>query len=164
MRLCGKTDAYFVTWPNLPTGDDDTHDSCLADQTPVWSAMNQCCHKPLLELIELFARVAQTRELEDDMFADVQLGAFWQSQEINALDGDVLAELAGFDLETLSLKLGKKLAMDEMDLAQIGLRRVSGDARPVLDGYPAMGISLDSESCNNRDGRLGDFGERVTRT
>lgn len=164
VRLSGKMDAHCVTWPNLPTCDDDTHDARLADQTPIWSAMHESCHEPWLELIELFARIAQAREPEDDLFADLQLSAFRQSQEIDALGGDVLAQLARLDLEALSPELGEELAVDEMNLAQIGLRRVSGDARPVLDGDPAMGVTLDSESCDNRDDRLGDFGEGVIRT
>lgn len=164
MRRGGQLDAHFVTWPNLAAGVNNTHDAGLTDQPAIWRAMHQSCHEPRLELIELFTRIAEAGEMEHDLFSDVQLGAFWQSKEINTLRSDVLAELARLDVESLRLQFGEQLTVDEVHLAQVRLRRILGHARSMLHRCSAMSIALDSEPSDHRDGRLRDLGERVSLT
>jgi hypothetical protein len=46
-------------------------------------------------------------------------------------------------------------------LAEIGLRRVAGDAGPVLHGDAGMRVALDAEAGDQRDGVAGLLGEAM---
>ncbi len=51
--------------------------------------------------------------------------------------------------------------MDEVDLAQVGLGGVPGEAGAVLDGGAQVGVALDAESGQEADAGAGGFGEGV---
>lgn len=50
-------------------------------------------------------------------------------------------------------ELLQELAMDEMHLAQIGLRRVARNPRAVLDGGASMRVAIDAEAGYQPDRR-----------
>jgi len=59
--------------------------------------------------------------------------------------------LAGPDFETLVLQLGEQFDVDEVDLAQVWLGRVGGDAGSVLHGDPGVSVALDAKTSQQGD-------------
>ena len=56
-----------------------------------------------------------------------------------------------------------QLAMDQMNLAQVRLRRVRPDARQVLNGRPEMRVTQDAEALDHPDELGAPLAERVPR-
>ena len=66
-----------------------------------------------------------------------------QGQQIDARGGDALAEVGRPNDETLLAKLIEQFGVDQMHLAQIGLRRIPADARTMLDRLAHMRVAGD---------------------
>ena len=88
---------------------------------------------PGCDPIQLSARIAQARHLDHRRVAQAQPGAGRQPQQVDAAGGDVLAHLPGHHREPGGPELLVQLGVDQVHLAQVGLVRVAGDARAVLD-------------------------------
>ena len=58
---------------------------------------------------------------------------------------------AGRDVEPVGAQLVVQLGVDEVDLAQVRLRRVARDARAVLDGLAGVRVAGDAEPGDERD-------------
>jgi hypothetical protein len=86
--------------------------------------------------------------------AEAEAGAGRQDEEVDAFGGDVFAHLTGGDLEAGGAQLGVELGVDQVDLAQVRLRRVACDPRAVLDGDAGMGVAVNAETGDEADHRL----------
>lgn len=76
---------------------------------------------------------------------------------------DVLAHFAGADKEALEAKLIEECGMDKVDLAEVWLRRVAGDAGAMLHGLAGVGIAFDAEAGDEANRGSGGLAERVRR-
>src|SRR5205807_735865 len=84
-----------------------------------------------------------------------------QIEQWDAARGDVLAHLSPRDVKPLAAQSIMQFGMNEMDLAQIGLRGVLADARAMLDRLPAVGVALYAETCEQADVGLIGFAKSV---
>lgn len=105
----------------------------------------------LLEAVDLQAGVAQPGHLDDGLIAEPQPCPDGQAQQVDAARGDVLPELTRGDREASRGQLVVEFAVDQMDLAQVGLRRVLGHPRPVLHRHPEMGVAFHAEPRQQTD-------------
>src|ERR1700678_4270548 len=101
----GKLYGNGVAGAHITAGDDNTHYACLPHQVALVVAVEHGGHQPVLELVELEAWVAQPGDLHDRGPTEVEASPGGQGQEVNAASGDVLAHLAGPDLEPTGGKL-----------------------------------------------------------
>jgi hypothetical protein len=136
----------FIPWAHVAARDDDTHHPCLANKTAIRRTLQHGGHEAPLESIELGAGVAKPRQADDDGGADVQFGVDGKSQEIDTLGGDVLAHVTRVHRKTLLTQLDKELAVNEVNLPQIGLRGVLSNTRAVLDRGAAVGVTTHAET------------------
>jgi hypothetical protein len=60
------------------------------------------------------------------------------------LGGDVLAEFSGAHREAPGGQFGEQFGVNQVDLSQVGLARVGGDAGAVFDCGAAVGIAFDA--------------------
>jgi hypothetical protein len=66
-------------------------------------------------------------------------------EEIEAAGRDVLAHLSGGDAETGGAELVVQFGVKQVDLTQVGLLRIAGHPRAVLDRRAGVRIALDAE-------------------
>ena len=118
----GKLGLDHVAGPDGSAGSDDGHDSGLADEFSIPSLEYSCQ-----------AGIAQTRHIEDDLGANSQPRALGQSEQVDAMCGDVFAKFRRTDAKAFRLQFVEQLGMDQMDLAQVRLSGIDPDARPVFD-------------------------------
>ncbi len=90
-----------------------------------------------------------------------QAGAGGQAEQVDPAGRDVLTHLARPDDDALIPQRVVQLGVDEVDLAQVRLRRVTPYPGPVLHGDPRMGVALDAETLQQADRRPPRLGERV---
>ncbi|CAN5192798.1 hypothetical protein BH24ACT10_BH24ACT10_04350 [soil metagenome] len=72
-------------------------------------------------------------------------------EQVNAAGEDVLPHLPGADVEALVAQFSKQFGMDEVDLAEVELRGVGGDSAAMLHRDAGMGVTLNSQSRQQRD-------------
>ena len=90
-----------------------------------------CASNPELEAVDLYARRAEARELDDRFFPDAQPSAGRQSKEREAARREVLAELTRRDEKSRLRQLVEQLRVNEVDLTKVW---ASWDrARPAID-------------------------------
>src|SRR6516165_5326052 len=95
VRVGRQLDTDRIAGAVLTAGDDDTHNAGLAHQIAALVAPQCRGHQPVLNAVELAARVAQTGHFDDRRPAEMQLRAGRQSQKIDATRRDVLTHLPG---------------------------------------------------------------------
>lgn len=108
--------------------EDDRHDTGLADEIAVGVAIEHGRPESLLEFIQLPAGVAQPRDLDDRLIAEREPRAARQGQQVDPAGRDVLPHLTGGDREAGPPELIVQLGVDQMDLPEIRLRGIAGDA------------------------------------
>ena len=100
-----------------------------------------------MEAIELGAGVSQPCYFHDGLISQMQSGAKRQGKEVEATGGDILANLAGRDIETSCTQLIMLLCMDEVNLAKVGLSRIGGDTGTMLHRLSTVSITFDPKTC-----------------
>lgn len=95
MRCRRQFDDDRAAGPDLAVCQDDGHDAGLADESTVFISREHCGHQPWLEAVQLEAGVPQTSHFNHCCLAQAQARASWESEQINAARGDVLAHLPG---------------------------------------------------------------------
>ena len=105
----------------------------------------------LLNAVELCTWVAQTGDLDCCGVTESESGPGRQAEEIDATRRDVLAHLTRDDVETASLQFVEQLGMDQMDLPQVGLTWVAGNARAMFDRFALVSIVGNAETGDQDD-------------
>ena len=95
MRCRRQFDENRIAGPDLAVCQDDGHDASLADGSTVFISWEHCGHQPWLEVVQLEAGVTQTGHFDDCRLAQAQARPGWQSEQIDAARGDILAHLSG---------------------------------------------------------------------
>jgi len=104
MRRWGQFDAYDVARLDPATHDDDAHHARLPNEIAFGIPVEHGREEPILEIVELRARVAQTRYL-DNRLTDMQPRSGRQVQEVDPVRGHVLAHVAGANVEAFRPQL-----------------------------------------------------------
>ena len=112
-------------------------------------------HEAGFEAIELEAGVAQAGHFDDSFGAEPKARPCGEGEEVEAAGGDVLAHFAVRHAETAHAELLVQLRMDEVDLAEVGLRGVARDARAVLHLLARVSVAFDA-----KPGQEGDAFDR----
>ena len=85
-------------------------------------------------------------DLDHGACPQMQPRARRQRQQIDAVSGDVLAEVGGTHDKTLHPQFLEQFGVDQVHLAQVGLGRIAADAGTVLDRLAHMGVAGDAQS------------------
>lgn len=160
MRRRREVNHDGVAGTDLAAGDHDPHDAGLADQAALGVAIEDGVHQAWLKVVQLLAGVSQAGNL-DHSLADREPGARRQGQQIEAAGGDVLAHVARPDPEPLCDKGLVQFGVNQMDLAQVRLRRIASHARPMLDGHARMTVVLHATPRQQGDRRLFRLGKAM---
>jgi hypothetical protein len=163
VRLEREFDANGIAWSDLSRSNDDGHHARFSHQLTVCVVVEDGGHQAILQAVELGAGVTEASNLDHRILAEVKFRPSGKGQEVDAAGGDVLAHLASADRKAAVPQFIVQLSMDEVDLAQVGLLGVAGDAGAVLHGGPGVGIALDAETGEEADALIGGFGEGVGR-
>jgi hypothetical protein len=82
-------------------------------------------------------------------------------EQIKPPRSDVLTHIARPDRKTPSIEFVMQLLVEQMHLPEVGLGRIAGEPRAVLDRSSHMGISLNSHAREEVDAVLSAFREGV---
>jgi hypothetical protein len=110
-------------------------------------------------MVELDAGIAQAGDFDNSTGAKIQSRAGRQRQQVDAFGGDVLTEVGRLYRKAPGAQFIEQFDMQQMHLAQIGLRRILADARAMLDRLAEMGVAGDTQSgqqANARTRRLAE--------
>src|SRR5205807_1301281 len=77
-----------------------------------------------------------------------------QSEQIDSSRGYILSHLPGRYRKASGAQLVVKLGVDQMNLAQIGLIRISRQSGEMLHGRPEVGIAFDAQTGQEADALL----------
>ena len=143
MLLRRQLDSDRVASSDFAGGQDNTHDTGLADEVILLVAAQDRRHQVGLVVVQLPARVPQASHAYDCGITDVQPRSPWQGEQVNAARGDVLANRPGRNLKTIGTELVMQFLVNQVHLAEIWPGWVLGNARTVLDGHSQVGVALD---------------------
>lgn len=152
MGWSGELDEDLIAGAHLASRDDDGHGAGLAYEVAVAVAAEDGLHEAGLYAVELVTGVAEAGDLDDGAGAQPEPDAGREGEQIEAASGDVLAHEAGGDGEAGGAQFVEKFGVDDVDLAEVWLGGVSGDAGAVLDGLTQVGVAFDAEACEQADG------------
>jgi len=134
---------------------DDAHNARTSNLLAANIALApQMLLQPHAEVVDPAARSAQTCNFDNRVTAEMQARPQRQRNQIAAASQNVLAYLAGSDIETLGHKLVKHLRSEEMNLAKIRQGRVAAFEIKVLHSASAMSIAFHTFARNEPDRRL----------
>lgn len=139
----------------------DGHDPGLSDQGSVGAAVQYGRQKARLEGFDLRARVAKSGDLDPCIGPQAKLRTGTQAQQVDAMGRDVLAHLTGGNDVPECQHLGQEFLLKQVNLSKIGLCRVPGDTRPVLDADAEVGIAPNAVASDELDHRRWVLGEGV---
>lgn len=115
--------------------------------------------QPVGELVDLVTRIAQPGDRHQGVGTQPQHGAGRQTQQIDAVGREVLAQVTRTHLVAYCSDLIEELAADQMHLAQVGLVRIVGDARAMLHSRARVSIAFHAQPGHQRDLALRVLGE-----
>ena len=96
-------------------------------------------------MIKLGAGIAEPRDLHNRLSAQAKPRAGAKRQQVNAARGHILPDIARLECEALWREFFEDFGMQQMKLAQIGLRRITRDAGAMLHRNPSMRIAFDAK-------------------
>lgn len=137
------------------------HDPRLADHLATRSPIQHSGQQARLESLDLPAWIAQAGYFEFHLLADQQHSAARQGQQVYALGGDIFTEFANAYCEAFCGQFGEQFGVDQVDLPQVGLGGIGGDAGAVFDCYAAVGIAFDAVPGDQAQLRRAAFAEAM---
>lgn len=153
-----------VTVAYGPTLDHDSHDPRSSDDRALLISADHGGKQSRLELVDLFAGVPKAGDGEERLVANAEGRTDGQREHVKPNGGDVLAEVACGHVEACRGELIEQFGVDQVNLAQVRLGGIGGNAGSVLDGAACVSVSLDSYAGNDVDHVEPPLGERVQRT
>lgn len=161
MRQRGKLDLDWVVGTNDAAGSCDAHDAGFANDIAVAIDLDDGGQKARLKSLDLRTGIAQAGHFQDDLIAKMKKRSFRKSEKIDTERRDVLAELGWLDGKTFRRQFGKKLRLDQMHLAKIGLGRIDRDARAMLHRHALMSIAFHPKAGEDSDLRHVPLGKTM---
>lgn len=150
-----ECDVDWVVGVNGAALQDDGHDACagLLGLSGTWDKAG--LHQAGAEAIDLVTGAAQAGDLQQRS-ADGKVCSGGEGDEIQALRGEVFAEMSG-----LKIQLFKEFLLEEVDLTEVGFGGVFADEVQVLDQGAAVGVTLNAFSSEKGEAGLRSFGKGV---
>lgn len=161
VRFRRHLDGDWVAGFDVATGLDYRHDARLPDERPPLITLQHRSQQSGVELVQLYAGIAQARNCDDGRIADMQARPGGKPQQIHPARGNIFAHLPGAHGKTGSMERIMQFRMDQVDLTQVGLGRVTRHPRAMLDPLAAMRVALNSQSPEESNAPLSRFGKRV---
>src|SRR5450759_2649935 len=124
VRLDGKVHHTAISRHDPAAGCHDAHAPGLANHLAVGVASKNGVEQTRLESVDLSAGVAQSGDLHNRLGPNAQNRSLGECEQVQIPGGDVLAELARLDVETLLTKLSEQLGVDEVHLSKVALGRI----------------------------------------
>lgn len=146
-----KPHSNFILSPHGTPGDHNSHHAALAYDGPIVRSSQDLTEQPWFESINKVAWISKTGDADDGVIAELKQGALGQREQVEAVCGDILAQLSRLNLVACRCQLAEKLCVEQMHLSQIGLRRIPRNPRAMLNGCASMRITLDAPSCHQCD-------------
>ena len=87
-----------------------------------------------------------------------------QAKQVNALRGDVLTHLAAGYIISCRAELLVEFGMEQVDLPQVGLARITRHSGKVLNGFTQVCVSLHAQARQERDAGLVPLAKNVLGT
>jgi hypothetical protein len=112
------------------------------DEPTLGVAVQHRGHQAGPEPVELAAGIAKAGHLDKSVGAEAQPRARREPEKVEPARRDVLPHGAGRHGEAGGEKLVVELGMDQMDLTQVGLRRIARHPRAVPDGRARVGVAV----------------------
>ena len=141
VRSLRKYDDDRLTWVDGAAGEDHSHDAGPANHSAAVVVANEFFEQARAEILDLRAGIAQACQLHHGVVAKVQQGASRKFQQIDASGGDILPEFPGSNAEPSGFQPLEEFLLYQVNLAQIQGGGICPDAREVLNGDAAVGIS-----------------------
>lgn len=99
-----------------PSAADHSHDATLERELAGHGVHGEdLAEQPLAEVVDLRARVAQSRHLKHRLLSEVEQSAGGQAHQVYPARGDVLTELACRDLEALERELVEEFLVHQVE-------------------------------------------------
>ncbi len=130
---------------------DDRYDSRLSDQSAGCVPVQSRRHQVGLETIELDAGISQPGYLYLRGIADAQNAGGREAEQIDTSGQDVLADLPGAYDEALCLEFVQEFCVQYMDLPEVRLGWIAGDAGSVLYRRAGVRVALHTEPWQQGD-------------
>jgi hypothetical protein len=146
---------------DAPARHDDRHDTRAANDFARCVTGPHLREKAFMQTIDLTARISKSRHFDARIRAEREKRSGWQGEQIDTSGRDVLTECTGLDLEALLAEFPEEFALDEVDLAKIGLGRIRGDATSMFHRLAAMDIALDAQALEEAKRSLAGLREGV---
>jgi hypothetical protein len=121
------------------------HDTGFADQPARCIAPEHRRHQPRLELIKLRAGIAQSSDFHHSLGPQAKPCAGAKREQIKAARGHILTNVTGLERETLGGEFFEDFGMQQMQLAQIGLRWIARNAGAMLYRNASMRITFNAK-------------------
>src|SRR5688572_22686771 len=163
VRLWRQRDCDCIAGTDNATSDHNGHDAGLADELTLVVTSQSRRHEPRLKAIKLCARVTEAGDLDDGFRAKLETSTGWKIEEGDAAGRDVLAHQAGEYRKSAGNQLFVQLGVDEVDLTEVRLVRVTSDTRAVLHGRSRVSVTLNAEIGHKTDHWLRPLGHCVSR-
>ncbi len=146
-----QQDLDRITWTDVPICNDDSHDASLPHNRTSLVPAQSRCHQALPKSVELTAWVPQPGNPKLGGRSDPKHCARGQPKKIDRPRQDVVANIARTDDKALLRQLLKKFRVQQMNLTQVGLLRVTQDAGAVLYGRAEVRIAFHTEASQQPD-------------
>jgi hypothetical protein len=137
-------DDNFVADVDDAAVHDDSHDPGLPHQVAVLVVVQYGGEKSGLDLLQLRAGITKAGDLYDGLAAQTKPSPGRQPEKVDSRRGNVLAHLAGRDVQAGSVELRVELGVYQVNLPQIWLAWIPSHAGKVLDCCTGVRVSLDA--------------------
>jgi len=161
MRFGRQLDLDGIAGPHFSARDDNTHDARFAPDCATLVSADDVAEQAGAETVDLHTRISQAGDLDNCRRTQPESRADGQLEQRDSSRRDILAEIAGSHFEPSRAELVVQLSVDEMDLAEVGLRGIARNARKVFHRYALMRVVLDAKPFNQSNRRLILLAERV---
>lgn len=162
MRLGREFHPHRVARTDGPARDDDRHHAGASLDRPVVVRPDDGFEQPLLEAIDLNTRIAESRDLDGRLVAQVEDRSAGKAEEVDALRRHVLPQVPRLDRVALPGELVEELTVDEMHLPKVRFVLVPTLPGEVLHGSAGVRVTLDTEPLDEDDLRDRPLTEVVT--
>ncbi len=161
MWFVRQRDADLVAPRKLAPGRRDRHDAAPSDRFARFVLEDEALHQTRTDSVQLTAGIPEAGQLEDDLRPEREARAGRQRVEIEIPGQHVLAETAREDVEALGRELVEELAGDQVDLPQVRLGGIPGDAGAMLHRLARVDVALEAETADHAHTLRRGLRERV---
>jgi hypothetical protein len=154
MGFARQLDINRIPGPDFASRRYDTHHTRLADQVSIFITIQYGRKKSLLEVVQLCARISQAGDRDHRRAAQMKACPLGQGKQVKTFGRYVFAQVTRQYLETAPLQFLEQFGMNQVNLAEIRLRRVFRDTGAMLDSHAGMGVPFHADPGDQLDAGL----------